>query len=283
MAFTPVPWALLIGSRPGTPPLRRRIGSRGPCRWVRPEGRTQRLDSSRGVHRGPFASMTVSASTPIWTVAQTSARDCHVPDSFRSCRSSRLQRFPPQRPDPKVGPSTACGFVAPRSRPWGSPCFQLPSTLRWRDPKVAREAFPSSEDPSKRFPLRQPDHLVTAPPPRGFGCVHRVACPLVVGCRRVRVATDPPAPRPQGFVPPKSPLRSESVATFRSLDAPMGFWSNTSRCLPRVKRWTEKFSPFPCGSNSVQGSRISREGWGRQSLGFVWLRAGRCWHRPESR
>jgi hypothetical protein len=82
---------------------------------------------------------------------------------------------------PEGRTSTACGFVAPRSRPWGSPRFQLPPTSRWPRPEGHFEAFPSGEDPSKLFPLRQPDHLVTAPPPRGFGCVHRVAFPLVVG------------------------------------------------------------------------------------------------------
>jgi len=74
----------------------------------------------------PFADTLSSASTPAWAVAQTSARDCHVPCSFRSCRSSRLQRFPPQRMDPRTHPSTDRGFVAPRSRPWGSPSFKFP-------------------------------------------------------------------------------------------------------------------------------------------------------------
>jgi hypothetical protein len=171
--------------------------------------------------------MTVSASTPVWTVAQTSARDCHVPDSFRSCRSSRLQRFPPQRPDPKVGPSTACGFVAPRSRPWGSPCFQLLSTLAVVATRRSLGAFPSSEDPSKLFPPRQPDPLVTAPPPRGFGCVHRVAFPLAVGCRWFRVATDPPAPSTSGLCSTEESVAFEKRCHFATARCSHGLLGRT--------------------------------------------------------
>jgi hypothetical protein len=75
----------------------------------------------------PFADTTVSAPTPAWAVAQTSARDCHVPNAFRSCRSSRLQRFPTQRTDPKTRsfdglrvcctPQPAMGFTTFRT-PW---------------------------------------------------------------------------------------------------------------------------------------------------------------------
>jgi hypothetical protein len=98
---------------------------------------------------------------PAWAVAQTSARDCHVPSMCRSCRSSRLQRFLPQRAGPKThsfdGPRVCCtpqptmGFAKfrnslarPRSRA-ADPKVVDPkvrgSRPLWRRPF---EAFPSS-------------------------------------------------------------------------------------------------------------------------------------------
>jgi len=235
------------------------IGSRGPSRRVRPEGRTQRLDSSHGVHRGPFADMAVSASTPAWTVAQTSARDCHVPDSFRSCRSSRLQRFPPQRPDPKVGPSTACGFVAPRSRPWGSPCFRLLHLAVVDDPKVVWKPFPVAKtlrsfSPSGSLTSSSPPLLLAD---SGAFTEWRALSPLgAVGSVLPRIRLHPDLRalfhRRVRCVQEALPLPTRPLL-------PWAFGSNTFRCLPRAKRWTEKLRPFPSGSNSVQGSRISRE------------------------
>jgi len=224
LAFTPVRWALLIGSRPGAPPLRRRIGSRGPL----PQGSARRPDPAVGL-------LSWGSSWPL------RRRDC-------LCVHSRLDRRPdfgPGLPRPELvpflpflpAPTVSSAEARPESRTLdsvrvcctpqpalGFALFPAPFHLAVVATRRSFGAFPSSEDPSKLFPLRQPDQLVTAPPPRGFGCVHRVAFPLAVGCRRIRVATDPPAPRPQGFVPPKSPLRSRSVATSRPLDAPMGFW-----------------------------------------------------------
>jgi len=75
-----------------------------------------------------------------------------VPPGFNGL----LRRGTVRRPHPRQ----RRGFVAPRSRPWGSPRFQLlynPSAAR--DPRRSLfEAFPDGEYPSKPFPLRQPDH-----------------------------------------------------------------------------------------------------------------------------
>jgi hypothetical protein len=68
-----------------------------------------------------------------------------------------------------------------------------------------------------------------------------------------RVTTDPRATRPQGFVPPKSPLRARSVAASRSPDAPMGFWIEHVPMPAARERWTEDSvlspaapTPFRC-------------------------------------
>jgi len=178
--------------------------------------------------------MAVSASTPAQAVAWTSARSCHAPSTFRSCRSSRLQRFPPQRPDPKIGPSTARGFVAPRSRSWSSPRFRSPVGLAAfrhlvrrcfsRSSPVARtlRSFPlsSSRPVRHRFPL--PRGRVPRSPPGVPSRRHRIAPPP---CRH-----DCGHPiRPQGVHPLKSPFAPARCCHPAELDAPMGFGSNTFR------------------------------------------------------
>jgi hypothetical protein len=118
----------------------------------------------------PSADTTVAASTPVWAVAQASVRDCHIPNVFRSCRSSRLQRFPPQRADPKTRPfdslrvcctpQPAMGFTTFRT-PWlGLSAGPRPEG---RGPHGPGGVFPSGEYPSKRSPPRQPS---TMPSPR---------------------------------------------------------------------------------------------------------------------
>jgi hypothetical protein len=118
-------------------------------------------DSSLGVHRSPLRRHNVAASTPIQTVAWTSARDCHVPSAFRSCRSSRLQRFPPQpagSEDPAV--RLSAGLLHPAA---GHGVHHVSDSLRSLsavlDPKVVDLAVhpgivPCGEDPTKRSPPR---------------------------------------------------------------------------------------------------------------------------------
>jgi hypothetical protein len=187
----------------------------------------------------PFADTTVAASTPAWTVVQTSVRDCHIPNMFRSCRSSRLQRFSPQRANPKTRPfdclrvcctpQPAMGFTTFRT-PWsGLSTEPDPEVV---DPKV-RGSLPLWRIPFEAFPSSTAfDHAVTARRPFGLGRVHRLACPPAVSSRaRCRVATlRCSARRPQGFLPSRSPLRSRDVAVARPLDAPLGFGSTRSRC-----------------------------------------------------
>jgi len=118
----------------------------------------------------PSADTTVAASTPVWAVAQASVRDCHIPNVFRSCRSSRLQRFPPQRADPKTRPfdslrvcctpQPAMGFTTFRT-PWSG--LSAEPRPEGRGPEGPGGVFLNGGHPSKRSPPRQPS---TMPSPR---------------------------------------------------------------------------------------------------------------------
>jgi hypothetical protein len=100
-------------------------------------------DSSHGVHRFPSTShaccVHLSTDTPKRIRVPGSAR----PGVFRPCRSSRLRRFPPQRASLQAGRSLALRrFVAPCSRPWGSPCFEpslRPASVIRRSPRTGRK------------------------------------------------------------------------------------------------------------------------------------------------
>lgn len=85
--------------------------------------------------------------------------------------------------------STVRGFVAPRSRPWGSPRFGLPDSAsqpslrpEGRGPEGPSRNRPLWRGPFEAFPSSAAvDHAVTAPRPFGRGRVHRLAFPLAVG------------------------------------------------------------------------------------------------------
>lgn len=163
----------------------------------------------------PFADMTVACVHSRLDRRPDFGPGLPIPNPFRSCRSSRLQRFSPQRVDPKTHPSTACGFVAPRSRPWGSPRFRLPvppfgfTRPEGRGPEGPMESSPVAKTlrsvslPGSRRPNRH----------RASSFRIRLRSPVGVPSRRSlfarsRVATARCAQsRPQGFVPPRSPLR----------------------------------------------------------------------------
>jgi len=140
------------------------IGSRHRCQSCSEATRFARSGASQPTRRStstsrtpllgfidhPSVDTTVLRPHPIQAVAWTSIRDCHVPNVFRSCRSSRLQRFPPQRSDPKIrsfdGPRVCCtpqptmGFTTFRT-PWKRPLDRTP-TRRSMDPKVRGESSP---------------------------------------------------------------------------------------------------------------------------------------------
>jgi len=155
------------------------------------------------------------------------------PGSNGFLRSDRIRRS---------ARSTVRGFVAPRSRPWGSPSFGLPGTAsrpnprpegRWTRRSVGSpplwrrpyEAFPSSAAWPCRHratPFRMRSRSPTGVPSRRSSRA------------RYRVATVRfSARRPQGFLPPRSPLRARDVAAARPLDAPLGFGSTRSDAAAR--------------------------------------------------
>jgi len=112
------------------------------------------------------------------------------------------------------------------------------------------------------------------PPPFGGFRVHRLACPPAVD--RITPPSCCHAPgsrsRPQGLVPPKSPLRITRRCRLTSPDAPMGFESNTFRCLPRsgcarvpCTRFVPRL-PTPGGVSPPESVEKAK------FLGFVWLR-----------
>lgn len=111
------------------------------------------------------------------------------------------------------------GFVAPRCRPWGSPCFRSAATSRGCSVGPSPKAF----HPSKLFPPRQPSRVTQ--PPEGAGSPRCGAfSPFQSGsacaCRHAQTSA---VSRPQGFEPSRSPLPPEDVAIHEGLDAPMGF------------------------------------------------------------
>jgi len=225
--------------------------------------------------------MTVSASTPTWTVAQASSRDCQVPRSFRPCRSSRLRRFSPQSLDPKTETSTACRFVAPCSRSWGSPGFRLLYGF-WPPADLVGplfEVIPTGVHPSKLFPLQQPSARHRAPLLRRGGPSREggARSPSGVPSRRWSVAS--PFPCCHGFVLRVLDLKAFihrrvrcRYTTFPSRPARCshGLWIDSFGCLPRAKRrparqgWSFHRGRFQTASASV-ATRVWR---GRQDLGL---------------
>jgi hypothetical protein len=188
----------------------------------------------------------------------------------------------------EVGPSTACGFVAPRSRPWGSPGFKSAVASRPLDPKVFGLS-PLANDPSKRSssPAAFDQRVTAEDHPFGQPRVHRVAFLLVVGATPRSCCHARTLPRPQGLVPPESSRRAPNIAAVHPPDASMGFMGDTFRCLPR----SLALEDGPRGPRSPFAWRyqprfrrpdVPERAWeGDCLLGLVWLRGGRGWGSSE--
>jgi hypothetical protein len=229
----------------------------------------------------PSVDTTITASSPAWAVAQTSDRDYHVPIVFRSCRSSRLQRFATQRADPKTrsfdGPRVCCtpqptmGFAQFRT-PWLGLAAEPTTRRSWT--RRSWGVFPCGEDPSKRSPPRQPS---TMPSPRlvlsdavaftGWRSLSPLE-PRPLACRHAALCCS----RPQGFLPPRSPLRSCDVAVARPLDAPLGFGSTRFRRCRAHCAAQLSLDVSPGGPNRFGVPRPERRGKAG-CFGPVWLHA----------
>jgi len=262
---------LLIGSRHRRDSCSEayRFARSGPSQPTRRSTSTSRTPLMGFIDR-PFADTTVlrphpPGPSPRLRFGTATSRTCSVravPPGFNGfLRRGQIRRSTP---------STACGFVAPRNRPWGSPRFGLPDSAsrpsldpKVADPKVRRESSPW-RTPFEAFPSSTAfDHAVTARRPFGLGRVHRLACPLAVSSHaRYRVATVRcSARRPQGFLPSRSPLQARDVSAARPLDAPLGFGSTRFPMLPRVSRRPDTLDVSPCGpAASASPTRTSGEG-----------------------
>jgi len=232
LAFTIPSWSLLIGSRPGpastseTHRFARSAphGSRPkPCpavgllSWGSSSAPSPTRPSLRPLPPGPSSRLRPGTAT-----SRTRSVLAVPPGYDGFLRSGPIRR--PSR-------STACGFVAPRSRPWGSLRFQLPVGLSaFRDPKVISKLSPSAST-LRSFPLSS--SLTTASPP-SFSSSRRAksvrspgGVPSRRSARRASSCCHDARSRPS-----TSGLFSaeESVAHPQScprgwLDAPMGFGS----------------------------------------------------------
>ena len=209
----------------------------------------------------PFAD-TVPASTPTWTVVQASARDCHVPNTFRSCRSSRLQRLPPQESDPRTrpldGPRVCCtpqpavGFATfpIPGRPHGLPRPEgrLRNLPQWRGP------FEASSSPGSRTTRHRG-------PSRGARSPDGVPSRRWTSCAAVRVATVRRlCPRPQGFLPPGEFVACAPRCRDAQLDAPMGFGSTRSDACHARGAPDGRYRPFHPAAPNRSRCPVSREG-----------------------
>jgi hypothetical protein len=178
--------------------------------------------------------------SPRLRIGTTTSRSCSalaVPPGFSGfLRSEQIRR--PAR-------STVCRFVAPRSRPWGSPRFGLPGSAsqpsrrpedRWT--RRSMESRPLWRGPFEAFPSSAAvDHAVTAPRPFGRGRVHRLACPLAV-----RTAPACVSPRRAVLLSTSGPSSTEeSVAFVRrcrraTARCSLGLWIDSFPTLPRASR-----------------------------------------------
>lgn len=101
-----------------------RTGSDGP----KPIGELGAASVASASASASFRQQQLSPMLPCITRLRFEPATVRIP--FRPCRSSRLRRFSPR---------TRCRFVAPCSRPWGSPGFRLALTLgSWRGRAGAR-------------------------------------------------------------------------------------------------------------------------------------------------
>jgi hypothetical protein len=216
-------------------------------RLSRPEDRPRRFRTPLlGFIDRPSVDTTVlrrhpPGPSPRLRTGTTTSRSCSAPavppGSSGLLRSEQIRRS---------ARSTVRGFVAPRSRPWGSPRFGLPDSAsqpslrpegRWTRRSI-QESSPVASDPSKRSPPRQPS---TMPSPRlvlsdaiaftGWRSLSPLE-PRSLACRHAALCCS----RPQGFLPPRSPLRSRDVAVARRSMLPWALDRLVLPTLPRVSR-----------------------------------------------
>jgi hypothetical protein len=183
------------------------------------------------------------------------------------------------------------GFVAPRSRPWGSPRFGLPDSAsqpslrpEGRGPEGPSRNRPLWRGPFEAFPSSAAvDHAVTAPRPLGRGRVHRLAFPLAVGAALARVS-----PRRAALLS-TSGLSSteESVAFVRrcrraTARCSLGLWIDSFRRCRARRAAQLSLDVSPGGPNRFGVPSPEREGKAG-CFGPVWLPATDAPLSPKGR
>lgn len=172
------------------------------------------------------------------------------PDLDGFLRRAPIRKPRPRRPAGLLRPAAGHGVRQVSVLPYS---FWLPADVV--GPRF--EAFPTGEDPSKLFPPRQPP----PPSPQDPLLAKESAftggtCPLAVGSRRpFRVTTARASrPRPQGLLPPGSPLPDQGVS---ALSGPMLPWAlNRIVRMPAalLLRGARADPSFGCGSFRFDGT-----------------------------
>jgi hypothetical protein len=208
--------------------------STAPCR-------AQRRGASRPLHRHKPCASALSLLRP----ARSARSRQPVGSLAASCAAVQGSARPPAPSVLVVPPdfdgllrASPCGLVASRSRPWGSSRFQTPAADREWDMGIshairgasARDPFPGTHDPSKRFPCTQPSS--------GCGATEIAPSPFVDA--RLTDHSAPPearllwAPRlaswPFTVGPTLSPLSLHLCSTAHAATL-----SNRSPCEPKLQ------------------------------------------------
>lgn len=215
-------------------------------RLSRPEDRPRRFRTPLlGFIDRPSVDTTVlrrppPGPSPRLRIGTATSRSCSapaVPPGFSGLlRSEQIRRSTR---------STVRGFVAPRSRPWGSPRFGLPDSAsqpslrpEGRGPEGPSRNRPLWRGPFEAFPSSAAfDHAVTAPRPFGRGRVHRLAFPLAVGAALACVS-----PRRAALLSTSGLSSTEESVAFVGRCRPatarcsLGLWIDSFPTLPRVSR-----------------------------------------------
>jgi hypothetical protein len=198
-----------------------------------------------------------SKPSPGLRIGTATSRSCSAPavppGSSGLLRSEQIRRS---------ARSMVRGFVAPRSRPWGSPSFGLPDSAsrpslrpEGRGPEGPSRNLPLWRGPFEAFPSSAAvDHAVTAPRPFGRGRVHRLAFPLAVGAAPARVS-----PRRAALLSTSGLSSTEESVAFAGRCHPatarcsLGLWIDSFPTLPRVSR-----CPAPAGHSAWRPEPLRR-------------------------
>jgi len=258
----------------------------------RPEGRPRRFRTPLlGFIDRPSVDTTIlrrhpPRPSPGLRTGTATSRSCSAPavppGSSGFLRSEQIRRS---------ARSMVRGFVAPRSRPWGSPRFGLPDSAsqpslrpEGRGPEGPSRNRPLWRGPFEAFPSSAAvDHAVTAPRPFGRGRVHRLAFPLAVGAVPARVS-----PRRAALLSTSGLSSTEESVAFVGRCHPatarcsLGLWIDSFRRCRAHRAAQLALDIPPGGPNRFGVPSPEREGKAG-CFGPVWLLATGIESSPKGR